>query len=180
MISKCKKTIKRIFNDPYFWMSLSIGSLLSAFSYIKLQTEMSKIYNVLINRHQLLNKITKTTIILSGVMLLLFVCFAFMVLLSYAALNNDKNKGFLYGSISIILIMFDVMFFSVNIVRKKMDIYLVVLVFISITWIIWCSIKLFKILYQWIQINGDKKFDLAKLTFIWTIIAALFGWFLHK
>ena len=80
-------------------------------------------------------------------------------------------------SILWLLLIIDMACFVVIIVRGELTALATGVIWLSLAYISWLGIEVLKAIYRWLIIDKGKEnqFDVAKLTFIWVIIAFVLG-----
>ena len=88
-------------------------------------------------------------------------------------LKFNKKKMAIYN----LLFILDFVGLIRFVVVKRLDLFTIVLVYLSCIFFLYIIAKLIKCFYKWLKQKPDDttKFNLAKLTFIWTILAFILG-----
>jgi len=96
-----------------------------------------------------------------------------------APLLSQRNKGVgIKVFLLLVLALIDIGGVITVIAQGRVFSTFILVVWISSVYMTWFCIGVMKIIYGWIKIDKEEKnqFDVAKLTFIWAIIAFLLGW----
>lgn len=87
----------------------------------------------------------------------------------------DVNKKGIKISVFLIWVVLDLLLYMMTVILEKGDIFFVLVTWGLLSYSFWLFTGICREVYQWIIVKDDKRFDIPKLTLLWTILAFILG-----
>lgn len=157
-----------------FVFSLGMGGLLAIYI---IELCRMKVIPVLKETEDLYEIFVNLNIVDINVIEIYIIAISIVAIISSPLLSKKDLKRSYEVFFLITVFVFEIICFMSMVINKDINKLFIVGTTITSIYLVWIFIDILKIIYAWIKIDKsvEKQVDVAKLTFIWAIIAFILG-----
>lgn len=165
---------KRLSDNPQAFFSLALGGFLSCYITVFIRKEIMPIFS----QEEILKRFVENSEFISiGLFEIVVFVISFITILIAPLLGKKDKKQNKKVFLFFIIAVTSVFFIIISAGRQRLDYITAILILFSCILFISILIDILKATYQWLKVDKKQKgqIDIAKLTFIWTIIVFIIG-----